>query len=463
VTVGTNVGTLIVDGAYNLSGTTNVTFLGSIDFVSDATTGPLSLTGGSTGGPGTLTVTGLLTWISGSMVGPGRTVALGGMNVTVPFDFSLGLDGRTLDNGGTVTWTGAGRIGAAAAAVINNLQGANWNLVGNAGGISGNVHFNNAGLVRLTGAGSLVTPLGASFTNTGTVEVDGGTLSVGTLSNLSGTTLTGGTYVVRGALRFNNADVRTNAASIVLDGPASLVANQLGVNALSNLSTNAGAGSFTIQNGRNFTTAGDFTNNGTLGAGAGSAFAVNGALTNLSGGTLSGGTYLIGGTLRFNNAAISTNAATIVLDGTGAAAIVDQFGNDALTNLAVNNGSLSALNGRNFTTVGNFSNNGTLTLGPASTFSMNGDYTEGGTGTLEVQLGGTVDTGLFGRMVVTGAVNLAGTLTATVVGTYSPTTGDTFTVLTYGSRNGDFDTPPAKGLSPSRRAGICSHARRRRC
>jgi hypothetical protein len=35
-------------------------------------------------------------------------------------------------------------------------------------------------------------------------------------------------------------------------------------------------------------------------------------------GTLTGGTYQISGTLQFANAAIVTNAANVVLDGTGA-------------------------------------------------------------------------------------------------------------------------------------------------
>jgi hypothetical protein len=58
-----------------------------------------------------------------------------------------------------------------------------------------------------------------------------------------------------------------------------------------------------------------------------------GSLTNFSGGTLTGGTYNIAGTLQFPNASIVTNAANILLDGSNSR-IVNQSGVDALTGLA---------------------------------------------------------------------------------------------------------------------------------
>lgn len=64
------------------------------------------------------------------------------------------------------------------------------------------------------------------------------------------------------------------------------------------VNTNAATGSFSVTGGRNFSTAGNFTNNGTLGVDSGSSFIVNGNLTNFSGTTLTGGTYNVGGTLQ---------------------------------------------------------------------------------------------------------------------------------------------------------------------
>ena len=147
--------------------------------------------------------------------------------------------------------------------------------------------------------------------------------------------------------------------------------------------------------------------------------------------------------VRVPNAAIRTNAANLILDGSGAA-ITDLNGIDALgPNLALNAaaGHLSILDGYNFTTAGNFENDGTLTVGMGDTLSVTGNFTQGAASTLEIQLGG-VGSGNFGQVVVSGTATFAGTLTATLVNGYVPTTGDTFPIVTYASRSGDFTTGP---------------------
>ena len=70
--------------------------------------------------------------------------------------------------------------------------------------------------------------------------------------------------VIAGTLQFPNADIRTNAANIVLDGPAAQILDLSNNDALADFAINAATGSFTIQNGRNFTSAGSFINAGTL-------------------------------------------------------------------------------------------------------------------------------------------------------------------------------------------------------
>ena len=165
----------------------------------------------------------------------------------------------------------------------------------------------------------------------------------------------------------------TNAANISLSGASSTIVNQSAVNALANFAINNG--SFGISSGRNFTTAGNFTNNVTLTVGSSnSTFDVNGNLANFSGTTLTGGIYNVTGTLQFNGANIvTTNAANISLSGTSST-IVNQSAVNALTNFAINNGSFGISNGRNFTTAGNFTNNGTLTVGSSnSKFDVNGN------------------------------------------------------------------------------------------
>jgi hypothetical protein len=100
------------------------------------------------------------------------------------------------------------------------------------------------------------------------------------------------------------------------------------------------------------------------------------------------------------------------------------------------------VDGASLTTAGDFSNQGYLSVGPGSVFTVTGDYSQGSAAILEVQLGGTPDTGLFGRLRVLGTAALDGTLVLTPVGGYVPGSGDAFAVLTFASRSGDFAVPP---------------------
>jgi hypothetical protein len=153
---------------------------------------------------------------------------------------------------------------------------------------------------------------------------------------------------------------------------------------------------------------------------------VNGNLTNFSGTTLTGGTYNVTGTLQFNNANIVTNAANITLTGTSSR-IIDQLSNNALANLATNNGSFTLAGSRSFTTAGNFSNAGAFTINTGSMFTL------GGPGMFSQSAGTTIDDGslsapsavnlqggsLFGKGLITGAI------TSSSAGIISP--GDSVT------------------------------------
>ena len=70
------------------------------------------------------------------------------------------------------------------------------------------------------------------------------------------------------------------------------------------------------------------------------------------------------------------------------------------------------LSGATFSTAGNFSNTGALTVGPASTLTVNGNFTQGAAGTLDIELGGTPASHQFGQLVVTGSAAPAGALQA---------------------------------------------------
>jgi hypothetical protein len=142
----------------------------------------------------------------------------------------------------------------------------------------------NQGTISADTAAGTITLNGTGWSNSGTFQArNGGTLKAqGTNTNFAAGTLTGGTWQVfaNSTLRLLNANIATNAATILLDGANSNFFSSTGTtDALAGLATNAPGGTFTIQNGRNFTTAGAFSNLGTLTLGPGSTFTVNGDYT----------------------------------------------------------------------------------------------------------------------------------------------------------------------------------------
>lgn len=138
------------------------------------------------------------------------------------------LNQSTIQGGGSIGWNGGLGTG---------------NSVTNQGSIFANV----------------VTPLTigvstGSFTNTGTLKVKKGSamyITGGGFSNFSGSTLTGGTYMVSGTLGFDGANILSNAASITLTGASAQIVNDLNsANALANFATNTTTGSFSLLSGK---------------------------------------------------------------------------------------------------------------------------------------------------------------------------------------------------------------------
>ena len=268
---------------------------------------------------------------------------------------------------------------------------------------------NDGAIVANQSNGLLVDLSSSGFTNNGTLTVNNGDLmhvSGGPFTNFSGTTLTGGSYVVTGTLEIDQlgstgGEIVTDAAKITLGGTHASFIDAGSKNVLTDLATITSAGAFTLSGGSNFTTAGNFTNNGALTVGSGSKFDVNGNLSNFSGTTLTGGTYAITGTLQFNGANIVNNDAKITLIGVNSK-IVDQTGANGLAGFANNAtaGSFTLAGNRTFTTAGRFTDAGALKVSKGSTFTVgaNGSYTEtGGSSTVD----GTLTTTGSGKINIT--------------------------------------------------------------
>ena len=136
---------------------------------------------GTLSGSGNLTVGGLLSWSGGTLWGSGQTIAQGGLAISGGSAYKF-LDGYTLVNAGLGIWTGGDTslydIRFKNGAVLLNQAGATFDIqtdqdfeqsTGAAGA------FNNGGTL-LKSAGTGTTEIEVVFNNTGTVEVQSGTL-----------------------------------------------------------------------------------------------------------------------------------------------------------------------------------------------------------------------------------------------------------------------------------------------
>lgn len=145
----------------------------------------------------------VMNWNAGTMSGGGRTFFQSGSTLNLNNPGSVNLSSRTVDNGGTVQWTGAGGVGLSSS-VINNRPGALFQAqtdssFSNLGGVT---RFDNAGTFRkLAGTGPMTIGSFVPLSNYGTVEIRSGivaasggygpatnsTLSVGLGGTIAGT------------------------------------------------------------------------------------------------------------------------------------------------------------------------------------------------------------------------------------------------------------------------------------
>jgi len=187
-------------------------------------------------------------------------------------------------------------------------------------------------------------------------------------------TLSGGTFDLgAGTVRFDGADV-VNLASTFYLGSGLGVTDLAGTDGFRNLARILPGGVLNI--GRDFTTAGSFTNDGALVL-TRSTFTITGALNNFDAAThtLTGATYALegstdaygspGSALKFSGADIVHNQASISLS---AGKIMDLAGNDGLRNFSDNlaNGSFTVNPAQLFVAPGNFTNAGNITTTPTA-------------------------------------------------------------------------------------------------
>ena len=376
-------------GVLNNTGTVNITS-GTLNFTG-GNSGKMNFNGGVANLTGTLTLTDTVRFSGGQLVG--GTVQESGANGLI-----FTSSGGTLDG---VTVRGAMTVGDA---------------------------VNTSGFVRISNGLTLLTEAGGSP----------GVMNVGTVAGA-----TGAVVGFTGTQSFDNATINlgnaTQSASLSLDAGGTLT---LGANAKVQGSGSLGQAYFvggtnnlinggTIsanQNGRTLTinNSGTFANSGTVEALQGATLSIQpgGGVTNLAGGTLSGGLWRANagagaaGQIVFQalNTTITTNAADIYLVGANSAILGHDAGNAQRSldsTLVTNNGALRLQQGRTFNPTansGNFTNNGLLEISD-STFTSNNLASNG----VVASFGNSVLTTGVGNQV-TGSGSIAasfGTLTIT--------------------------------------------------
>jgi Bacterial Ig-like domain (group 3)/SdrD B-like domain len=268
-----------------------------------------------------------------------------------------------------------------------------------------------AGVSNISGS-DLIIPSGTGLMLTGTV------VNQGTVTQL------GGLFTINGS-----SDELLNAASAIYDVQ------------ISGGDFVQGAGAFVNEGTLQRSVAGGTAIDDTTFSNPGIVKVLTGALSlPFDSGDVSGNTLTTGSWEVFTNAtltvdsgvSLTTNNTAITLDGTGSV-----FTN--IASLASNGGSFSVVDGQSFTTSGDLSNTGSITIGSTDSLFVGGSYTQSAAGILNAQLGGTA-AGQFSVLAVTNGANLNGTLNVSLVNGFTPLVPNSFPIVSYASCGGDFAT-----------------------
>jgi hypothetical protein len=429
-------------------------------FVGGFTSANLLLAGGTYTGNNTTpaVMSGQVRWTGGSFAGTWQVAA--GQTLTAGDGTAKTFSGTNFTNGGTVVWDSSAQAGFISSSVTNAALWdirADANLTYTGGNASS---FTNQGTFRKSdGAGSTVVGSNIQFINTGIVEAQSGTID---FAGGSATFNAGSRFTGAGVVRvssnasfvgaFTSANLRLDAGTYTGNNttPAELgghvvwtggsFAGTWQVGAGQGLTAQDGVGAKQFA-GANFTNAGTLQWDSVQNAGFVSSSFVNEGLFDLR--SDADIAYAGGSASSFVNAGVLRKSA-----GSGASVVT---GNIVFSNP----GTIEALAGTlqfagNLTNPGTvrgtatvqtalLTNDGLVAPGAAAaaapaTLTLAGSFAQGVAGTLGIDLESLASHDL---LVVTGSVNLGGTLAVACYGACFFDVGDEIVVLDYaGSRSG---------------------------
>jgi hypothetical protein len=362
---------------------------------------------------------------------------------------TLAGSGATLENGGedgpqTTLTLGSGFTVLQSGSSQNFLTAGNY-LYFSGGYNSAGDSITNNGTIAVAGGTLTVnsTDGNGTFTNTGLINVgSAGTLdmtSIGKLTNVSGSTLTGGIFDAgAGAmlLLVENVSIATDASTLILSGAGSTIESYNSTTGTyatldTTLRSIAGKGTLQLLAGRNFNASAAFTDNGLLQLGGGT-FTASAGLSVASTGTLTGF-----GTMKANVAdagLVLASVGTLTLGGAisgagafgaAAGATLDLTTAETLTQSFTGAGTIKLDGGAYSLPAGAVISAGTIAVGSGASLS--------GYGTLTGALldSGTVD--VTGGLMINGATNGSGTVQISSGATLDVAGGGSFAGAIYGN------------------------------
>jgi uncharacterized repeat protein (TIGR01451 family) len=467
-------GRLLFNGAaYTLSGAATLTGSGNFEING----GQVNVTGSAiavnhlTMDGGTLNVTGAISttpagvvdWSADStLTGAGSMTIASGATMNITGSGTRYIDGGTLNNDGTIHWSGGNNLSVYNSGVINNHASGVFNVKNDQiiyfHCCTPGQAFNNAGTLRKTIATGTTTITSNGLTNSGTVDVQSGTLNLtsgGTSTAIfnagsSGRFLfTGAAYTLAGAATLTGAgNFEVGGGQVNVTGSAIAVGH-----------LTLSGGTLNVTGAMSTTPSGvvDWPSDSVL-TGAGSLTIASGATMNING---SGTRYIDGGTL--NNAGTVHWSGGNNLSIYNSGVINNQSGglfditNDQLVyfhcclpgqpfNNAGTFRKSIATNTTTFSGIG-FTNSGTLQ--PRSgAISFNGGFTNSGSPVYDFGIGSATT---YGRLTFANPVALSGALIAAPVNSFVPQGGQQFTILSFPSGTATFSPKTLTfGSSPVR-------------
>jgi hypothetical protein len=447
----------------------------------------VNFSNGTMAGSSVVTVLNQMNWTGGSMSGSGRTVIPAGATLNAGGAIGITLTTRTLENGGTILWTGPGIFGVTSGGIITNRAGALFHVQNAAilGAGIANGRFDNAGIFRKSSnTGTSIFSFGLALNNYGAVEIQTGTLdlagggtSSGSFDVPDGTVLrfSGGTHTAGASSRITGAGqlvvsagtanlsglVNVNGSNTFSGGTANFTGGTICTNNIVTISggtvnfsgtglvspsvlhlsigTLDGTSAVTVNNLMNWT-GGNMAGSGrTIIRPSAILHIANASAVFLNTRTLENrGTVLWtgAGSLVMNLNAVLTNCAGALFHVQNASAFVANVGNSRIDNggtfrKSVTNGTTTVPNGIAL------NNSGTVDI-RSGILAANGGYASSSNALLNCALGGTIAGTNYGQLQVAGAVTLNGALSVDFTDGFSPALNNSFTVLTAGTRNGAF-------------------------